>query len=420
MWDPYAQFETAVLPNGLKVHCAHWPDRPWVQCGFVVRAGANEDPIGKEGLAHFVEHLVFQNAPMQRSEVQGLVEGFGGYADFGGTTFTETQYRFSLLYEHTRFADMLNIFGHALLTSTLQQCVESERKIILAEYRMHHTDESFYKIDLRTKKILLPGSRRARSLSALGSVKSIKEICAEDVQSFYDTHYIPPKMEIVCVGALSLSELLGYLNESPFSLTTRREPVFTVLPEINLSSLKVVRVKTVLQLAGEDADAEKTRVRFCTFARFPFSIPDAAFGLFSAMIHRLLMERIREKDQMVYRIGLRREHVEVCRLFAVFVSELTPDSLQKFEAAFEQVVSELPSQRLLFERLREQRILQKSFVDETGQSVLDNVIMDLDFHRRIIPLAEQCEELRRVTFEDVLQLLPFFQKKKRLTQLVYL
>jgi len=44
MWDPYAEFESATLPNGLKVYAAHWAERPWQAIGFVIHSGAEQDP----------------------------------------------------------------------------------------------------------------------------------------------------------------------------------------------------------------------------------------------------------------------------------------------------------------------------------------------------------------------------------------
>ena len=58
MWDPYSEFRTATLPNGLTVHAAHWPGRPWESVGVLIHSGAEQDPFGLEGLSHFVEHLV--------------------------------------------------------------------------------------------------------------------------------------------------------------------------------------------------------------------------------------------------------------------------------------------------------------------------------------------------------------------------
>ena len=61
MYDPYADFEKATLPNGLQVYAAYWPDRPWQYVGFVLHSGANTDPEDLPGVAHFVEHLVSRN-----------------------------------------------------------------------------------------------------------------------------------------------------------------------------------------------------------------------------------------------------------------------------------------------------------------------------------------------------------------------
>ncbi len=419
MWDPYAQFETAVLTNGLKVHCAHWPDRPWVQCGFVVRAGANEDPIGKEGLAHFVEHLVFQNAPMSISELNDFASDIGGDVTLGTTYFAATHYHFVVLNEQTHLLNLLNVFGHALLTSTLEKCIESERKIILAEHRFTFQNKSMYEFERIAKMILHPDSRRARAPHPIGTKEAVEVIQEEDLQAFYNAHYVPAKMEIVCIGALTLSQLVSLLNQSPFAMEKRSESAVRISPDMILSPLEATRTETVLEYTDQGAKEDKKQLRFRTLSRIPFSRFDGACRLFINGMHKLLTERIREAEQMAYDIHVSSEYVDGGYVCHISVNGLTPDSLEKFEKAIASVFADIPSQRLRFERLQRQMLLGELLGDMTGHAVLHKAMRDLCNHGRIISLTEQSDELRMATFEDVLQLLPLFKRKNRLTQLVY-
>ena len=59
--NPFADFETHFLANGLKVWFKSMPDAPNVSVSVAVPFGSHSDPRGKEGLAHFTEHMLFSD-----------------------------------------------------------------------------------------------------------------------------------------------------------------------------------------------------------------------------------------------------------------------------------------------------------------------------------------------------------------------
>jgi predicted Zn-dependent peptidase len=78
MWDPYSQFETRVLDNGLTIHVLHGPERPGVRFVFGIHSGARHDLPGKEGTAHFMEHLVHRNGGSSLDELRDFLSLIAG------------------------------------------------------------------------------------------------------------------------------------------------------------------------------------------------------------------------------------------------------------------------------------------------------------------------------------------------------
>ena len=66
------------LPNGLK--CVHWKTEGQVSyCGLAINAGSRDEPVGKEGLAHFVEHTLFKGTEHRKSwHISNRMESIGG------------------------------------------------------------------------------------------------------------------------------------------------------------------------------------------------------------------------------------------------------------------------------------------------------------------------------------------------------
>ena len=49
------------LRNGLRVVATHLPDSRTLSVSLALRAGSIYDPPGADGLAHFLEHLIFKS-----------------------------------------------------------------------------------------------------------------------------------------------------------------------------------------------------------------------------------------------------------------------------------------------------------------------------------------------------------------------
>ncbi|MBI5816885.1 MAG: insulinase family protein [Candidatus Yonathbacteria bacterium] len=157
MWDPYAEFETAVLPNGLTVHAAHWSGRPWEAMGFLVHTGAEHDPIGLEGLAHFVEHMVSKNASIPYKDIKTFFVGSGGSVDLGTTGYPYTHYRFFVPADKNILAGAFSIFGHMLLSAKLERFIERERQVIVGEFHRRYPVKFKFDLDMRKRKMLHAG-----------------------------------------------------------------------------------------------------------------------------------------------------------------------------------------------------------------------------------------------------------------------
>ena len=138
MWDPYSEFESATLPNGLQVHAAHWEKRPWQAVGFVIHSGAEQDPVGLEGLIHFVEHLVSKNTPTSLKDMEMFFNDCGGSANFGMTGYGDSKYRFFVPADRAVITRAFDMFGQMLLQGRLERFVERERQVIIGEFHRRY------------------------------------------------------------------------------------------------------------------------------------------------------------------------------------------------------------------------------------------------------------------------------------------
>ena len=80
------------FPSGLRVIVEEDHRAPVVGVFSLVGAGSTSDPPGKEGLAHYVEHLAFRSRPDGKNSVWSLIERAGAGAWNASTSLDETLY----------------------------------------------------------------------------------------------------------------------------------------------------------------------------------------------------------------------------------------------------------------------------------------------------------------------------------------
>jgi predicted Zn-dependent peptidase len=113
------------LPNGIRILFKHSPS-PITHCCFVLNAGSRDETPNKEGLAHFIEHLLFKETERRSTnQILNRLELVG--ADLNAYTTKEyTCIHASLLKQHLERA--VDLFEDILFHSTFpEEEMEKER-----------------------------------------------------------------------------------------------------------------------------------------------------------------------------------------------------------------------------------------------------------------------------------------------------
>src|SRR5438128_5440304 len=121
-----------VLDNGTAVLIDRMQDVRSFALGFFVRAGSSDEPADRQGISHFLEHVLFKRTD-RRSTVQiaRAIDRLGGDVD----AFTTKEY--TGFYAHTldtRFGEALDLLGDIVLSPAFEAVdIEVEPGVILEE-----------------------------------------------------------------------------------------------------------------------------------------------------------------------------------------------------------------------------------------------------------------------------------------------
>src|ERR1700759_1538197 len=124
-------YQVHTLSNGIRILLKH-STSAITHCCFVVNAGSRDEPEHKEGLAHFIEHLLFKETETRNTnQILNRLELVG--ADLNAYTTKEyTCIHASLLKQHLERT--VDLFQDILFHSTFPEDEqEKERGVILDE-----------------------------------------------------------------------------------------------------------------------------------------------------------------------------------------------------------------------------------------------------------------------------------------------
>jgi len=196
--------ETFMLKNGMQVVLIPNNRVPVVNHMVWYKVGSADEPIGKSGIAHFFEHLMFKGtdkrAPGEFSKIVakngGRENAFTSY-DYTGYYQTVAKDRLALMMELE--ADRMT---HLTLT---KEIIEPERQVILEERRQRTDNDPGAQLREQIDTALF--MNHPYRIPVIGWAHEIEALSLDDLRTFYEKWYAPNNAVLVIEGDITLEEL---------------------------------------------------------------------------------------------------------------------------------------------------------------------------------------------------------------------
>jgi len=194
-------FKTGILKNGLR--WIHQEVRsPTGHIGLIIQAGSRDESPEEEGLAHFIEHLLFKGTKKRKAfHIISRIEDVGGELN-AYTGKEETTLYASFLREHYE-RSMELIFDIVQNATFPDREIPKEKEVILDEidsYRDSPSELIFDEFD----SLLYPDHPLGRNI--LGTKKSVQSFSKEQVINFVKRNYTPERAVLSSVGGINYLE----------------------------------------------------------------------------------------------------------------------------------------------------------------------------------------------------------------------
>ncbi len=192
------------LSNGFRIVTEHMPGLQSAAIGVWVGAGARNERLEQNGIAHFLEHMAFKGTTSRSAlQIAEAIEDVGGYIN-AYTSREVTAYYARVLKDDTSLA--MEVIADILQNSTLDPHeIEVERNVILQEIGQSLDTPDDVIFDWLQEQCY-PGQPIGRTI--LGPSERVRAFGQEDLQNFIGEHYGPSQMILSAAGGVDHDEIV--------------------------------------------------------------------------------------------------------------------------------------------------------------------------------------------------------------------
>ena len=194
------------LENGLRVVCVEMPHLHAAEMAVYLKVGGRNDPPGREGLSHFLEHILFRGTADFPSSlaIESAFEAIGGAPN--AATDAESTYYYSRVHPDSIMRGM-EIFA-SMLTKPLLAGIEIEKRIVAEEAREDLNEQGDeVNADTIVSRMLWP--HHPLGMPTIGTLESIAAIELSDLAEHLKNYYIPSNAVLVVSGPVKSADVLS-------------------------------------------------------------------------------------------------------------------------------------------------------------------------------------------------------------------
>lgn len=204
-------YRVITLINNLTVLLINDPETLKSSASMVVHAGSLKDYPEFQGVAHFLEHMLFMGSEKypDQAEYQKHIGDNGGWTN-AYTSLLITNYHFECSNE--AFVKALDIFAQFYIAPLLkEECVDKEVNAVHSEAQMNLKNDFWRRFQL-IKSLSLDGS--AYKLFSIGNLETLKkEGLMDALRKFHDEFYSANQMALVMYTQQDLDEVEKHVEK---------------------------------------------------------------------------------------------------------------------------------------------------------------------------------------------------------------
>ncbi len=286
-------FQKFTLKNGLRVLLLRQKAARTVTLLVLVEAGSKYENKEKNGISHFLEHMMFKGTKKRPTPLAIATEldRIGGQSN----AFTSHEYTgYWIKADAKHFELVLDIISDIYLNSIFDEKeIEKEKGVVIEEMNMYFDTPQRHIWDLWME--LLYGDQPA-GWPIVGNRETILQLTRSDIIEYVKSHYLAPHSVVVVSGDFAqdvVEKIEGYFGNIPSGSGNPKPKVYETQnqPAIKLYSKKTDQAHLILGVRAFSLFDDR---------RYALALLSTILG--GGMSSRLF-QRLREELGMAYYVG---------------------------------------------------------------------------------------------------------------------
>ncbi len=219
-------YQRHTLPNGIRVIHRHSDSRV-AHCGLFINTGSRDEEAEEQGLAHFIEHVIFKGTRRRKAfQVMSHMENVGGEIN-AFTSKEDTCIYASFL--HTHYDRWLDVASDIVFHSVFPYKEINKEKDIIIDEINSYLDSPAEQIFDDFDELIFNSHPLGRNI--LGKPHTIKSFNRDSIKQFMNRNHTTGEMLICSVGRIDFSDLIKraekYFSEAPHAPRLHTRQSFT-------------------------------------------------------------------------------------------------------------------------------------------------------------------------------------------------
>tara|TARA_B100001059_G_scaffold95864_1_gene95074 strand:+ start:12487 stop:13710 length:1224 start_codon:yes stop_codon:yes gene_type:complete len=177
-------------------------------CGLIIKGGSRDEAEQEQGLAHFIEHVIFKGTSKRKAyHILSRMEDVGGELN-AFTTKEETCIYSSFMSEY--YSRALELLSDITFNSIFpKKELEKEKIVVLDEINYYKDNPSELIFDEFEEQVF---SNHSLGKNILGTPKHIQSFDKKMIEDFMHKNYLTHEIIISSVGNISMSKLIKVIE----------------------------------------------------------------------------------------------------------------------------------------------------------------------------------------------------------------
>jgi predicted Zn-dependent peptidase len=394
-----------VLPNGLVVITETMTHVRSVSVGVWVRNGSRREVPEENGLAHFMEHMVFKGTERRSAEsIAREMDSVGGMLD-AFTSKEQVCFNAKVLDEHLPIA--FDIIADLVLRPKFDsEDVKKERQVVLEEIKMDLDNPEYLLHEIFTRGFW---PRHALGRPILGTPETVRKFNKDSLRNRFNSWFAPDRIVVTAAGNVPHEKVLELVEREFGAMQPAGQPEEHAAP----STEAPIHLETKRDLEQVHVCMGVPSYPLAHQGRFGVAVMNNLLG--GGMSSRLF-QNIREKLGLAYAVFSELTPYSDAGMLTVYagtaketVGQVIDLIIKEFRALKESPVSEE-------ELLRAKNHLKGSLMLslESTSSRMSNLARQELYFGRFYSLDQILESISNVTREEVQSLAQEFFRPEQI------